>query len=119
MKCEIEIGEIHEEREGFLREGFGIYHNGVRSFREIPFDVISDPLVVLSDMFMCIERYDIVVSSIDFPAIAKPVMDELGGFNNGGIWNTPCTFTSKDNNVLVVGAGEVGGIKIRVPWEYR
>lgn len=119
MKCEIEIWKRREEREGFLREGFGIYHNGVMSFREIHYCVSRDPLGVLSDMFMCIERYDIGVSSIDFPAITKPVIERLDIYDEGEIWNAPCTFTSKDNNVLVVGAGEVGGIKIRVPWEYR
>ncbi len=112
MKCKIEIGERHEEREGFLRKGFGIYHDGVRSFREIPFDVISDPLVVLSDMFMCIERYDILVSSIEFPAAAEPVIEKLDIFDQGFIWNASCTFTNSDN-VIVTG----DGIQIRVPWE--
>lgn len=116
MKVRIRIRPFlsPEAHNGFLRQGADLTRwDGTQEFREVYWCVKSDPMCMLADMFSYIECHDLCVKTIQFPAVTKPVVEKLDIYDEEGIWNTQCTFTRNDNDVVVVGED----IEIRVPWE--
>lgn len=75
--------------------------------------VRDSPKEVIADMFRNIESQDVLVTSLSFPAVARPVIEALPYYGDGILWCTDCTFTHDSNDVIVAG----GDIEIRVPWE--